>query len=175
MVLESCFFCFEREKKKVSLSLALARPFILLSPPPPSLSRAREALRLVNLLLTESSQVVRDVPHAPVRPTLLGREPRRQDPRAARAAEALKDPVERPERAEPRHPGPRAEGDVDRGGGHEPAREHQARGGAGAEDARDELGHAVGDREEGGEGPDLFFFFLKVFFVFFVEEKTKGE
>ena len=115
--------------------------------------------------LTEPSQVVSDVPHAPVGPPLLRREPRRQNPSAAGAAKALEDPIQRPEGAEPRHPGPGPESDVDCCRCHEPARQHQTRGRAGSEDARDELGHAVGDREERGEGSDLFFFKRKNVFL----------
>ena len=82
---------------------------------------------------------MRDVPHAPVGPALLGREPRRQDPGAAGAAEALQDPVQGPKSAEPGHSGTGPESNVDGRRGHEPAGKHETRGGAGAEDARDEL------------------------------------
>ena len=119
--------------------------------------------------LTKPAQVVRDVPHPPVRPALLRRKPRRQDPRAARATKALKDPVEGPEGAEPRHARPGPKRNVDGGGGHEAPRQHEARRGAGAEDARDELGHAIGDREEGGEGADLCFYFILFYYYYYLD------
>ena len=127
---------------------------------------------MIKKTLTKPAQVVGDVPHAPVRPALLGREPRREDARAAGPAKALQHAVERPEGAEPGHPGAGAERDVDGRGRHEPSGERQPRRRAGAEDSGDEFGHAVGDREEGGEGPDLVLEVFEVFCLFCTDEKT---
>mmetsp|Transcript_12535 Transcript_12535/g.37650 ORF Transcript_12535/g.37650 Transcript_12535/m.37650 type:complete len:374 (+) Transcript_12535:494-1615(+) len=75
----------------------------------------------------EATDVVGRCPEAPPCPTLLGWEPRCQDPSAGRGAHALQQPVEAPAGQEPGVAGAEAEGDVHRRGGCQAQRQHHPR------------------------------------------------